>query len=202
VNVATVAEHQLGAGKGASDVLGVFVGTGVGGGMVLGGQLRRGKEGYAGEIGHIVIRQGGRRCGCQGLGHLEAYAGRGAMEEIARDRAAHGTRTVLVELAGEGRMTSSVFAAALEQGDPVVVELLDDAVSALGAGIGSAVTLLDVEVVVVGGGLADRLGPAFVGRVEQAAREQLFASASRLRVVPAALGDQAGALGAALITKA
>src|SRR5438067_4930160 len=198
-NAGTLAEHQRGAGRGTSDILGVWVGTGVGGGLVLDGRLRRGGTGFAGEIGHTVVHPGGRRCGCGGTGHLEAYAGRASMEREARDRAAHGRPNQLVELAGDGRMTSSVWANALEARDPVAVELIDTAVAALGVAVANAITLLDLDAVVVGGGLADRLGPTFVGRVEQAARDQVFAQRSAARVVPAALGDESGALGAALM---
>jgi glucokinase len=96
-------------------------------------------------------------------------------------------------------MTSGVFAKALAAGDAVAIELLDEAVVALGVAIASAVTLLDLPLVVVGGGLADRLGPAFVGRIEQATRSRLFAEGSALRVVPGELGDRGGATGAALM---
>ncbi|MBA3653056.1 MAG: ROK family protein [Actinobacteria bacterium] len=202
VNVGALAEHRLGAGKGAADMLGVFVGTGVGGGLILDGQLRHGPLGFAGEIGHTIVKRGGRRCGCGGLGHLEAYAGRAALEKRARLVESEGRDTALVELAPSKRMTSGVFAKALVAGDAVTIELLDEAVGALGVAIASAVTLLDLELVVVGGGLADRLGPAFIGRIEQAVRSDLFAEASTLRVVPGELGDQGGALGAALIAEA
>jgi glucokinase len=198
-NVGTLAEHREGAGQGASDVLGIWVGTGVGGGLVLDGRLRRGGTGFAGEIGHTVVHPGGRPCGCGGLGHLEAYAGRASMEREARDRAAHGRPNKLAELAGNGRMTSSVWARALEARDQVAVELIDTAVAALGVAVANAITLLDLDAVIVGGGLADRLGPTFVGRIEQAARQQIFAQGSAARIVPAALGDQSGALGAALM---
>jgi len=198
-NVGTLAEHLRGAGRGAADVLGVWVGTGVGGGLILGNQLRRGDTGYAGEIGHTVVEPGGRRCGCGLPGHLEAYAGRAAMEGEARRRAAEGTTNKLVELAGDGRMTSSVWASALDARDVVALDLIDGAVNALGVAVANAVTLLDLELAVVGGGLADRLGPTFVGRIEQAARGQIFAQSSPARVVPATLGDQSGAVGAALM---
>jgi glucokinase len=198
-NVGTLAEHKRGAGQGASDVLGVWVGTGVGGGLILDGHLRSGPTGFAGEIGHTVVTKGGRMCGCGHLGHLEAYAGRASMEREARARAASGRTNLLVQLAGDGRMTSKVWFDALEARDPVAMELIDDAVWALGVGIADAVTLLDLDVMIVGGGLADRLGPTFVGRIEQSAREQIFAHGSAARVVPAALGDQSGALGAALM---
>ena len=106
VNVGTLAEHRLGAGKGEENVLGVFVGTGIGAGVVLEGMLRRGPSGAAGEIGHMIVRRGGRLCGCGGRGHLEAYAGRAAMERRARDFERKGRDTVLVELAPARRMTS------------------------------------------------------------------------------------------------
>jgi glucokinase len=199
VNVGTLAEHRAGAAQGFDDVLGVFVGTGVGGGLILDGKLRRGPSGVAGEIGHMVVRAGGRKCGCGGRGHLEAYAGRASMERRARELDLEGHDTALVELAGAKRMTSGVFGKALDAGDAVTIELLDEAVAALGTAIASVATVLDLSLVVVGGGLADRLGPAFVGRIEQAVRSELFAEGSALRVVPAKLGDQGGAIGAALV---
>src|SRR6266550_1590552 len=113
---------------GAAAVLGVWVGTGVGGGLILDGTLRRGDSGYAGEIGHTIVHPGGRVCGCGGRGHLEAYAGRAALEREARERHAAGTPTALVELAGDARMTSRVWASALDASDVVAIELLDEAV--------------------------------------------------------------------------
>jgi glucokinase len=198
-NVGTMAEHERGAGRGAADVLGVWVGTGVGGGLVLDNRIRRGDTGYAGEIGHTIVHPGGRLCGCGLPGHLEAYAGRASMEREARERAAQGAPNKLVELAGDGRMTSSIWEQALTARDVVAIDLIDGAAAALGTAIANAITLLDLEIVVIGGGLADRLGPTFVGRIEQSARDQLFARSSPARVVPAALGDQSGALGAALM---
>jgi len=202
VDAATVAEHRLGAAKGTDDVLAVFVGTGVGGGLLLGGTIVHGATGAAGEIGHTVVQDGGRACGCGKLGHVESYAGRASIEREARRRHDAGEPTALVELAGDGRMRSSVIAKAMAAGDAMTVELLDEAVRALGAGIASAVALLDLPLVVVGGGVADKLGPAFVGRIEEAVRSRLFLASSPVRVVPAALGDLGGAIGAALVAKA
>lgn len=198
VNVGTYAEQRQGVAKGLPDVLGVFVGTGVGGGLILGGELRRGSSGLAAELGHQVVRPDGRACRCGGRGHLEIYAGRASMERRARTLESRGRDTMLVDLAPARRMTSTVFAKALAAGDPLVLELLDDAVAALGIAIANAVTLLDVPMVVVGGGLADRLGPPFVGRVEQAARANVYHE-NPVRVVPTALGTLGGAVGAALL---
>lgn len=200
VNVGTLAELRAGAGRGSDELLAVFVGTGVGGGLVLGGEVRRGPTGLAGEIGHTVVHPGGRTCGCGGQGHLEAYAGRAGMEKRARELEHDGRDTVLVELAKAKRMTSGVWAKALDAHDDLAIELLDEAVEALGVGIANAVTLLDLRLVVIGGGLADRLGPSFVGRIEQAVRSRVFAG-SGVRIVPSVLGDRAGAVGAALLAR-
>lgn len=199
VNAGTLAELRLGAGRGSTDLLGVFVGTGVGGALVLDGTLRRGPTTLAGEIGHMIVREGGRSCGCGLRGHVESYAGRASMEREARRCHAEGEPTALVDLAGDGRMKSGVFAKAVAAGDAVAVRLLDEAVEALGAGIAAAAALLDLQLVVVGGGVTDKLGPPFVGRVEQAVRERLFVPSSPLRVVAAGLGDHGGAIGAALL---
>lgn len=199
VNAGTLAEWRLGAGRGVDELLGVFVGTGVGGGLVLGGALRSGASGHAGEIGHMIVVDGGRLCGCGGLGHLEAYAGRGCMERVARERHDAGQATVLVDLAGDKKMTSGIFAKALEASDAVAVDLIAGAVDALGAALASAVDLLDLPTVVIGGGLADRLGPTFVSRVADATNQRLLAGSTPVRILPTELGDRGGAVGAALI---
>ena len=200
VNVGVVAEHRLGAGQGADELLGVFVGTGVGGGLILDGRLRRGATGVAGEIGHVVVVPGGRSCSCGGRGHLEAYAGRAGMERRAKALENKGQDTLLTELAKAKRMTSSVWAKALAAGDQVAIDLIDEAVGALGRAIAATILTLDLQLVVIGGGLADRLGATFVGRIEQAVRSDLFGGGgSPVRVIPAELGDRAGAIGAALL---
>lgn len=201
-NAAVLAEYLMGAGRGSTDLLGVWVGTGIGAGLVLDGRLRRGPRGGAGELGHLPLAGVERTCTCGMVGHLEAIAGRASMEAEARRRHAGGTATELVTLAGDKRMKSSVFAKALAAGDVVVSELLDDAVVALGIAIASAATLVDLDRVVVGGGLAEKLGPSFVGRIEQAVRSRLFVRTSALRLVPATLGDLAGAMGAARLLDA
>jgi len=196
VNVGALGEVAHGAAAGHDDVLCVFMGTGVGGGVVLDGRLRRGPHGLAGEIGHLIVRDGGRRCGCGGRGHVEAYGGRAGMEAEARRRHAAGESTALVEIAGDARMKSSVFAKALDKRDAMAVELIDEAIEAVGAAIASAVMLLDLSIVVVGGGVADRLGPELVARVGAAAAQRLVVGLA-VPVVPSRLGDDAGIIGAA-----
>jgi glucokinase len=198
VNVATWAEHKHGAAEGHDNVLGVFMGTGVGGGVILDGKLRRGPRGLGGEIGHTMYQPGGRRCGCGIEGHVEAYAGRVGMEREARRRHAAGEQTALVDIAGEQRMKSSVFEKALAQGDAVAEELLGEAVAATAVAISNAVMFMDVNVVVLGGGVAERLGDELAARIEAASNERLVAH-DAVRVVPASLGDNAGVVGAAAL---
>jgi len=203
VAVATDAEFELGAGKSYRSILGVFWGTGVGGGVVLDGRPWHGR-GAAGEIGHMVVRTGGRQCPCGRKGCMEAYAGRGAMEARARKRHADGEDTDLfkiMEKRGRPRLTSAVWAKALEAEDKLAHELIDEAVEALGAGIASAVNLLDVEAVIIGGGLGVRFGEPMTRRIEKAMLPHVFNSARPPEVHVAALGDLGGALGAALLVR-
>jgi len=202
VTCAAAAEHRLGAGRGTDDLLAVHVGTGVGGGIILGGRPFEGGAGGAGEFGHVVVRQGGAVCPCGRRGCVEAYAGRRAMALAAERSKAAGTPTILfdvMEEMGKTTPTSRVFREAFDRGDPLVADLLDDAIEALGAGVASAVNLLDVDVVVLGGGLADQFGERFRMQVDAAMRPHLFLQPPRVRVVAAELGDEGGAIGAALL---
>lgn len=198
VNVAALAEARLGAGAGRDDLLAVFVGTGVGGGLVLDRTLRHGVHGTAGEIGHLPVVPGGEPCGCGGLGHVESYAGRAGIERIARRRHAGGEPTALVELAGEGRMKSSVIAAAVDQGDAMATHLVAEAARVVGIAIASVSLVVDVDTVAVGGGLAERLGEPFRAAIARSCAAALpWPTAPE--VVPTRLGDDAGAVGAALL---
>jgi glucokinase len=201
VSVAVQAEYELGAAKSSKSLLGVFWGTGVGGGIILNGKMWEGR-GAAGEIGHMVVKQGGRRCTCGRRGCMEAYAGRGALEARARKLVARGEKTDLFEIMekrGRTRLQSGIWERALRKKDPMALHLIDRAVKALGAGIASAVNLLDVETVVIGGGLGTRLGEPYVKRIESAMMPHLFVSDRPPAVLPAALGDLGGAIGAALL---
>jgi glucokinase len=203
VQVATDAEFALGAARPYSSILGVFWGTGVGGGIVLNKKPWLGRS-AAGEIGHVVVRMRGRRCPCGRRGCMEAYAGRLSMERRARKLQEDGHDTSLFEIMekrGRDRLTSGVWARALEADDSVAVELLDEAVAALGAGIASAQNVLDVEAVTIGGGMGLRLGEPFVDRIRAAMQPHLFVDSDPPAVHLAALGDLGGAIGASLLVK-
>jgi glucokinase len=204
VQVATQAEFKLGAGRPYRSLLGVFWGTGVGGGLILDGKPWIGRGG-SGEIGHMVVKVNGARCPCGRRGCMEAYAGRAAMEARARRRVHKGRKTDLFHLMkerGRTRLTSAIWAHALDHGDKLAKEIVDEAVEALGAGIASAVNLLDVEAVVIGGGLGVRFGQPFADRISREMHPHLFNDSNPPDVRVAALGDLGGALGAALLARA
>lgn len=201
VTTATIGEQHQGAGRPFGSFFGVFVGTGVGGGVVLDGDVYRGRGGAA-EIGHVVVDPHGRICGCGGVGHMEAYAGKAGIEAEARRRAATGERTALLELTeakGKDRLTTGTIAKALAAGDAIAAELIDAAAWALSIALASAQNVLDVEAIVIGGGLADRLGPAFVARVADGMTPMLFAPEHAPLVIPSELGDLSGATGALVL---
>jgi glucokinase len=201
VQVATDAEFHLGAARELDSVLGVFWGTGVGGGLVLGSEPWLGR-GSAGEIGHVVVRRDGARCPCGRRGCMEAYAGRAAMEARARRLHHEGEHTVLFDIMrtrGRDRLTSGVWARALRAEDPMAVAIMARAVAALGAGVASAQNILDVEAIIIGGGLGVRLGEPYVARIAAALQPHLFLDGRPPAVRLAALGDLGGAIGAALL---
>ncbi|MGA2012997.1 MAG: ROK family protein [Solirubrobacteraceae bacterium] len=203
VQVATQAEFELGAGKPYDSLLGVFWGTGVGGGLILKGKPWLGRGG-AGEIGHMVVRRDGAHCPCGRRGCMEAYAGRAAMEARARREVDKGAKTDLFRVMkerGRERLTSSVWAHCVLHEDQLAIELIDRAVAALAAGIGSAVNLLDIEAVVIGGGLGVRFGQPFAERIATEMHPHLFNDARPPAVRVAGLGDLGGAIGAALLAR-
>ena len=204
VDVATNAEFELGAGKPYRSLLGVFWGTGVGGGLILDGKRWLGR-GAAGEIGHMVVKKGGARCPCGRRGCMEAYAGRAAMEAKARRDIDRGTKTDLFKLMekhGRDRLVSSIWQRALDHGDEYTEKLLDRAVKALGAGIASAVNLLDVEAVIIGGGIGVRLGEPYAEKIKERMHRHLFVDQRPPAVHLAALGDFGGAIGASSLFSA
>jgi glucokinase len=201
VGVATHAEYELGAGRGHDSVLGVFWGTGVGGGLILGGKQWHGR-GSAGEIGHMVVKRDGAPCPCGNQGCMEAYAGRSAMETEARRRVEDGDHTDLFKLMakhGKPRLTSGVWERALDHEDKMAIDLIDRAVKALGVGIASAVNLVDPAIVILGGGMGFRFGERLGPEIRKRIGRNLFDKDDPPAFEVAALGDFGGALGAALL---
>jgi glucokinase len=185
-NAAAIAEWAVGAGRGTTDMVMLTLGTGVGGGLILGGRPFRGWFGAGAEIGHMVIVHGGLRCRCGGYGHLESYASGKAADELAA--AAFGPAADahrLVRLAREG--------------DARAIELLKDVGEHLGSGLASLVNIFNPELIVVGGGFA-AAGEFLFGPAKAVAdREVLGSIRDSYRIVRAELGTSAGMIGAALV---
>ncbi len=195
-NAATWGEVQHGAGRHSDDVVMVTVGTGVGGGAVTDGHLVVGAQGFGGEVGHMVVARDGWMCTCGHRGCLEAYAAGDALARHARDLLDEGEPSTLASLA---HVAPADVTAAAGDGDVVALAAIDRLAGWLGIGLSSLVTLLDPEVVVIGGGVADHIGRWLKPAAEEAMRGQTFANQYRRMPVVrlAALGDRAGMIGAA-----
>jgi glucokinase len=201
VQVATEAEFHLGAGREFQSLIGVFWGTGVGGGLVLDGKPWLGR-GAAGEIGHMVVKRGGAKCPCGRKGCMEAYAGRLAMEAEARRLHEEGHKTDLFHLMEKHekpRLTSGIWERALDHGDHLAEKLIDRAIEALGTGVASAVNLIDPEAVIIGGGLGGRFGERYMEPLMEEMSKHLFLDEKPPAVRVASLGDLGGAVGASLL---
>ena len=206
VNIGILGEHVYGAGKGALNMIGIFVGTGVGGGIIIDGTLHSGWRGAAGEIGHMIVKPHGRTCGCGREGCVEAYASKTAMESMIREEMERGRETEVFEIMekkGKQKLTSSVIEASLEAEDPLMEEAMHIAQFHLGILTASLVNVLDPEVIVYGGGVVERLGDSFLKPIRRTARAHYLQrrGAESIRIVPAALGDDAGPVGAAVMAQ-
>ncbi|MFP3939140.1 MAG: ROK family protein [Thermoanaerobaculia bacterium] len=204
VNATTLAEHAVGAGRGADDLLVVFVGTGVGGGIVAGGRLVDGAGGYAGEIGHMTIVVDGRPCSCRNRGCLEAYVGGWAIAERAReavDEAPEAGEVLLDAAGGRNRITAATVDRVADSGDPLARRLVEETGHFLGAGLVGAVHALNPARVVLGGGVIEGM-PDLVAAAAAHVRERAMeVFLEDLEIVPTTLGADAGVIGAAVYAR-
>lgn len=204
VRVGGYAEFRLGAGRDYRDVIAAFVGTGIGGCIILNGQIVTGSTGNAGEVGHIVVKAGGPRCGCGAKGCMEALASKTAIQRRVVKAMKKGTPTVLADKMARkgGRLKSGDLAEAVAAKDPVALKSIHRAAHYLGLGLGSLVNVLGPEIVIVGGGVVGALGDPWVDLVRTSARTQILTDPEgKIKIVRAALGDDAGILGAALLAR-
>jgi glucokinase len=206
VSAGTVGEHLLGAGEQAQEMVGVFVGTGIGGGIISRGKLFPGSRGWAGEVGHTVVQADGPVCSCGRRGHVEAFASRVAIERAVWEAIKSGQKSVIPQILKERekeRITSSIIQAALARNDRVMRSVMERAEFYLGILTANLMNILDPECVVIGGGIAERLGETFVGPIRKTAYEfsPRSHSARKLRIVAGALGDNAGALGGVMLAR-
>lgn len=203
VNLGTLAECWLGAGRDAQTVVGMFVGTGIGGGVVIDGRLRTGSEDLAGEIGHMVLMVDGPECGCGNFGCFEALASRTAMENAIRDGLAEGRPSSISERAEEGRIKSGALRDALRDGDELVTEVMTRATHILAQGILTIRHVLDPDMIVMGGGVIEACEEFIMPLLEREVRASCMrGSRDTLQIAVSELGDDAVALGAAALVEA
>jgi glucokinase len=202
VQAATVGEHEFGAGRGVAELICLFIGTGVGGGVIAGNRLLQGCGGSAAELGHVAVELEGEPCHCGSRGCLEAYVGGWAIIERARRSIAAGSSggAALLAAAGgdPGAITASVLAAAARTGNPLAREILLTAERALGVGAASIVNAFNPCLLVLGGGVVQAV-PQLIPAAEAGVHARaLRAAAAVTRIEGAALGSDAGSLGAAV----
>lgn len=200
VRVATLGELNFGAGKGCQNLVCLTVGTGVGSGIVLNGQLVRGASMTAGEIGHVVVeRNNGEICGCGARGCLEAYASGPSIVKMAKDYIAGGKSTKFKEIAAGNEITPYMVFEAAKQGDAVAKQIFNIVGEYLGVALVSVVNLLNPEKIIVGGGVG-QAGDLLLNPVREAIQRRCIpTSAAAVEVVMAQLGESAGVVGASLL---
>jgi glucokinase len=197
-NCATVGEWWVGAAKGARNVIGMTIGTGIGGGLILNGELYHGASDVAGEIGHTTIDSTGRRCKCGNYGCLEAYASGPATAERAREALAGGEASMLTTLSGgdPSKITALMVYEASKAGDDLAHQVVQDTARFIGTAIANLLNIFNPEVVVLAGGVV-QAGDALFTPLRAEVRRRAFKPAvDACRIVPGALGGSAGVVGA------
>jgi len=203
VEVATLGELNFGAGRGCGNFVCIFVGTGIGSGIVRDGKIYRGATGTAGEVGHIMLFPDGRQCGCGAFGCLEAYASRTAV-----------ARTILVDLnrgmassirdkvdMTKGILRSKALAYAVTSNDKLVVNAVEEAARFMGMGLATVINFYNPERIILGGGMIEAVEMYFHRSAAEARRRALKIPGSKIEIVRAELGDFAGIVGAAMLIR-
>jgi glucokinase len=198
-NAAALGEFWQGAGREAETIIMVTLGTGVGGGIILNGQLWTGADGTAGEIGHVCVETNGAQCGCGSRGCLEVYSSATAMVRLARQLGAEYSDT---SVPMDERLTSKVLYEHGIAGDALALEVFRVMGTYLGVGLASLINILNPELIVIGGGAAAGWD-LFIGHVKETIKQRAFATpAERAQLIRAERGDDAGILGAAYLALA
>jgi glucokinase len=196
-SLAALGEHRFGAGRGFSHLVYITVSTGIGGGVIIDNSLFLGSQGYAAEIGHMVIDPDGPRCACGNTGCLEALASGSAIARMASEEISKGKGSIITSLAEDdlSKVTAEMVAKAAQSGDPLAEEIMDRAGTSLGIGVVNLLHLFDTELVIIGGGVS-RAGEMILAPVRRVIAERAMPGFKGAKVVTSALGDDSGLLGA------
>ncbi|MCL2000497.1 MAG: ROK family protein [Planctomycetes bacterium] len=206
-NLGTYGEYIYGVGRNAKTLIGLFVGTGLGGGIVIDGQMLVGENNLAAELGHIIVQEGGRICGCGHKGCLEAYASKTGMARgIAWEIFFQGKESLLTQIVPENNFATikaSFLQEAYRKGDPVTVDALHELAHYLGVGIANYITIFGPDMVCIGGGVFEALGRELLPKVKESARRRVFPEPSYrdTKISLTQLGDYSVCLGAIAYAK-
>ncbi len=204
-NLAALAEHRFGAGQGVNDLIYLTISTGIGGGIISQGRLLVGARGLAAEVGHMILEPEGPPCGCGGRGHLESLASGPAIARRAVEEIEKGAETSITRLV-EGKLsevTAKVVAQAAQAGDPLANSIFKEAGFYIGLGIANLLHILNPELIIIGGGVS-KAGDLLFDPIRATVKARAIPSIKEgVKIVPSALGDDVGLLGAAaLVLKA
>ncbi len=195
-NLAALGEFTYGAGKKVSEMMMITLGTGIGSGLILRGEVYHGSKGFGGEFGHLIINPQGPKCSCGNLGCVEAYAGTNGIIRTFKEITKAGMKSILKET-GDEELTPKHISEAAKKGDKAAAETLKQAGFYLGVGLAGVINLLNLEMIVVGGGIA-KAGDLILEPARKAVKEYSLKDPGNIvKIVPAKLGNKAGLIGAA-----
>ena len=203
-NVCTLGVHVAELGGKPRHLVGIFLGTGIGGGLILDGRLYGGFNRTAGEIGHMVLEVGGPKCGCGNKGCFEALASRSAIFRRLQNSVKDGEKTVLTDMLGDGLedLRSGDLRKALKKGDKLVEKVIEDAAEYTGIAVGNVINLINPEYVVLGGGVIDALEDEMMAIIVETAKDYAMQGTTKgVEIVASRLGDHAGITGAAVLAR-
>lgn len=200
-NAACLGEFLFGAGKGATNIICVTLGTGVGGGMIFDGKLYRGANGSAGEVGHLIVEPNGRKCNCGNHGCLEAYVGAWHIRERIIEKIKEGRRTIITRLVNGtfSKITPKILEEAALYNDKLAFEIWEETGRYLGIGLASLINVFNPDKIIIGGGVANA-GKIILNPVLRTIRKRaLTVPLQEVKIVRAKLGEEAGVIGAAML---
>lgn len=200
VEVATLGEMKFGSAVGYDNFACIFVGTGIGSGIVQHGKIIQGATGTAGEVGHMIVDSGGRACSCGGNGCLEAYASRSAIERKIRAAIKKGHKTAILKYIKDGgAIRSSNIQQALDAKDQIVVNCITEAAEYLSSGLASVINFLNPQLIIMGGGLIEAVDSFYELSAQKTLAKALPTPSEKVKIVKSKLGDFSGVVGAALL---
>lgn len=202
-NLGLLGEHWLGVAKGYKNIVGIFIGTGIGGGAIIDGKLLTGTNGAALEVGHIIIEENGPKCSCGNRGCLEALAGRWAIEKKIKNEIKKGKSTILEKyIKKKKKIKSKLLRKALESNDKLVKNIIKDVSKKIGIACISIRHIFDPEIIVLGGGVIEACGDFMLPIIRKTfEKDKFFSDLKKIKILKSKLEDDAVALGAVYLAK-